>query len=1012
MTTIQFNYKDFLGQELENAVCKVVPQQPSLSGGEVRLNSPIFVSDGELLVLPIGIYTVTISGSYLKVVGYFEITTNTPDPTFISSILNIVTDASDIPSGTPISAIQGLQAELDSKLPINDPRLNNLLTTAERSKLAGIQNGATSNQTDNFLLTRTNHMGEQPISSITGLDTRLVSVESRNTFTNAERTKLTGIANNATQNATDAFLVDRANHTGTQPESSISGLSTRLTGIDTSITNLTARNDFTNAERTKLTGIATGATQNSTDAFLLSRANHTGTQAQSTITNLTTDLGNINSNITSLTARNIFTSAEQTKLAGIQTGATLNSSDATLLNRANHTGVQGISTITGLQTALDSRLVVTGTPTVNQVPVFNGTVVSWADQSGSVSGGVTSFNGRVGAITPQTSDYSSFYVQPNSSPEFNIVTANGGLQVNCAGSSQAAPRILGLSNLTAGTAARFQFGDAVNAIQSFFGGRLQMLGWHGIEFYGAHGGTTPQFNTGGGQSDFNVNIIATYPNHKLLSIRGLSNQTGNLFEAVRGSELVQSITPDGLTRFNKAFTTATLPSATANRGAIAYTSDGTNRLAFSDGTAWRELPDTLWAANRSNHTGTQPISSIDNLQSSLDSRLVVTGTPSTNQVPIFNGTSVVWGNQSGGVSSGVTTFNGRSGSITPEASDYSSFFIQPNTSPSLTNLNLTGNITIQNAGSNNRPVTLSTYSMSSNTEEGISLPMIRVTGGRMDFAPLDNKAEIRVSGSSTEFNIFNTSSNSFIMRVNSSGDNTITRDLNAGRNITATGNISGARIYTPIDTNLGTDTTGRIKPTNIADAALAINNGGTNWITVPSTPWVNTRANRAEFTFNQVAVPSSPANGDTWAEPSVTGGYNYWVWNSTRSAWMSMNLINVQSPTRWGLNTSQDIDLAVLEKFTGFWIERAYIKFLVANNNASNHFGFTLRNVSALSVNTDLGAFNTSSDTNNTALQRDIVTNSALLPWTNILGTRLIVSRVGTTAATNFTLHIIGRYYR
>jgi hypothetical protein len=40
-----------------------------------------------------------------------------------------------------------------------------------------------------------------------------------------------------------------------------------------------------------------------------------------------------------------YTSAEQTKLAGIATGATANSSDATLLARANHTGTQTASTI-------------------------------------------------------------------------------------------------------------------------------------------------------------------------------------------------------------------------------------------------------------------------------------------------------------------------------------------------------------------------------------------------------------------------------------------------------------------------------------------------------------------------------------------------------------------------------------------------------------------------------------------------------------------------------------------
>jgi hypothetical protein len=50
-----------------------------------------------------------------------------------------------------------------------------------------------------------------------------------------------------------------------------------------------------------------------------------------------------------------FTTAQETKLSGIATGATANSSDATLLARANHTGSQAISTVTGLQTALDGK---------------------------------------------------------------------------------------------------------------------------------------------------------------------------------------------------------------------------------------------------------------------------------------------------------------------------------------------------------------------------------------------------------------------------------------------------------------------------------------------------------------------------------------------------------------------------------------------------------------------------------------------------------------------------------
>lgn len=42
--------------------------------------------------------------------------------------------------------------------------------------------------------------------------------------------------------------------------------------------------DYTTLEKTKLSGIAAGATANQTDAFLLARANHTGTQDAATIT--------------------------------------------------------------------------------------------------------------------------------------------------------------------------------------------------------------------------------------------------------------------------------------------------------------------------------------------------------------------------------------------------------------------------------------------------------------------------------------------------------------------------------------------------------------------------------------------------------------------------------------------------------------------------------------------------------------------------------------------------------
>lgn len=147
-------------------------------------------------------------------------------------------------------------------------------------------------------------------------------------FTAAERTKLTGIATGATTNSSDATLLARANHTGTQ-------------SADT-IVDGTSNKVYTAAEKTKLTAVASGATANSTDATLLARANHTGTQSADTITDGTTNKA--------------FLATEKTKLAGIAAGATVNSADATLLARGNHTGTQTASTISDFQTAVDARV--------------------------------------------------------------------------------------------------------------------------------------------------------------------------------------------------------------------------------------------------------------------------------------------------------------------------------------------------------------------------------------------------------------------------------------------------------------------------------------------------------------------------------------------------------------------------------------------------------------------------------------------------------------------------------
>lgn len=60
-----------------------------------------------------------------------------------------------------------------------------------------------------------------------------------------------------------------------------------------------------------------------------------------------------------------YTTADRSKLAGIAAGATANATDAQLRDRAAHTGTQGIATVTGLQAALDGKQPATSFKTIN-----------------------------------------------------------------------------------------------------------------------------------------------------------------------------------------------------------------------------------------------------------------------------------------------------------------------------------------------------------------------------------------------------------------------------------------------------------------------------------------------------------------------------------------------------------------------------------------------------------------------------------------------------------------------
>ena len=299
----------------------------------------------------------------------------------------------------------------DATIPIADVSLAGVMSSADFVKLTGIQAGATANQTDSYLLNRANHTSTQTLSTISDAGTaaaldagflagQLPPLEGDSRLAALDGSLLTNLPLDGYLQSVDLGLT----------RDTMQATITNTGGADVSIPTAsgTLAGVMTSANYTKLLGIATGATANQSDAYLLSRTNHTGTQGsvtisdfspavrgqvesmlieganvsfdysgvgetrQITINALTGGSGSTNLSIINRTATyldvasdtgsdarvpaatdalaGLFISTDKQKLDGIQPGATVNSSDADLRNRTTHTGVQPWSSIDGATT--------------------------------------------------------------------------------------------------------------------------------------------------------------------------------------------------------------------------------------------------------------------------------------------------------------------------------------------------------------------------------------------------------------------------------------------------------------------------------------------------------------------------------------------------------------------------------------------------------------------------------------------------------------------------------------
>lgn len=248
-------------------------------------------------------------------------------------------------------------------------------------------------------------------------------------YTNTKDIKLGLIQDGATLNSSDAVLLNRANHTGSQLASTISDLQTAITN-NTAVLANTAKNSYPIGDATKV-GLITitqavdlDTLENDTIAnnAKVSNATHTGDVIGSTALTITDNVVN-NAKLSDMAANTIkgritastgdpedLTASDIRVITETETTAQLNTRDTNNRNRSNHTGTQLSSTISDLQETVEDII---GTKVIGGTNV----TVSYNDTTGETTINSTSSAGytneeaqdAVGSILTNTTSIELIY---------------------------------------------------------------------------------------------------------------------------------------------------------------------------------------------------------------------------------------------------------------------------------------------------------------------------------------------------------------------------------------------------------------------------------------------------------------------------------------------------------------------------------------------------------------------------------------------------------------------------
>jgi len=276
-------------------------------------------------------------------------------------------------------------------------------------------------------------------SSGTGVVIPAATITLAGAMTAADRIKLNGISTGATANATDSALRDRSTHTGTQLPSTITGSTTvgqaLMTLANPSAVRFARINADNSVELLDATGFrAAIAACVEDDARLTTNLGFTRNSEEVFVTSSTGGSATI-LKATGLLA-GVISADSQNKLNNIAAFATANSPDATLLDRAIHTGTQSPATITG-STTLGQALMTLANPSAVRYARIN------ADNSVTLLD-AAAFLSAIGGGAGGTPAGSDGQLQVNNAGAFGAVSGTstpGGVITSSAGSALVNPTV-------------------------------------------------------------------------------------------------------------------------------------------------------------------------------------------------------------------------------------------------------------------------------------------------------------------------------------------------------------------------------------------------------------------------------------------------------------------------------------------------------------------------------------------------------------------------------------------